>query len=187
METVDDELRRTASLLSTRSEATRRWHVLPIVLILASSAACASSGAVPAPFPRPGAPSLPVAGPPLDRSADLIGTAMSLRGAPYRNGGADPSGFDCSGFVAFVFGQHGVFVPRTTAEQFAATRRIDSRSLEAGDLVFFSTSAPGPSHVGIAISPEEFVHAPSASGVVRVERLGASYWASRFLGARRVR
>ncbi len=112
---------------------------------------------------------------------------MSLRGAPYRNGGADPSGFDCSGFVAFVFGQHGVLVPRSTAEQFAATRRIDSRSLEAGDLVFFSTSAPGPSHVGIAISPEEFVHAPSASGVVRVERLGASYWASRFLGARRVR
>jgi cell wall-associated NlpC family hydrolase len=63
---------------------------------------------------------------------------------------------------------------------------VEARDIAPGDLLFFTTVAPGPSHVGIATSPREFVHAPSASGVVRVEQLGAPYWASRFLGARRL-
>jgi cell wall-associated NlpC family hydrolase len=58
--------------------------------------------------------------------------------------------------------------------------------IEPGDLVFFSTTAPGPSHVGIAVGGEEFVHAPSSTGVVRVERLSSGYWSRRFLGIRRV-
>jgi cell wall-associated NlpC family hydrolase len=58
--------------------------------------------------------------------------------------------------------------------------------LEAGDLVFFSTVAPGASHVGIMIGGDQFIHAPSERGVVRVEYLSAQYWASRFVGARRV-
>ena len=64
---------------------------------------------------------------------------MSLRGAPYRNGGSDPAGFDCSGFVRYVFGQNGVAVPRTVTEQFRAGRQVHDKQLEAGDLVFFST------------------------------------------------
>lgn len=111
---------------------------------------------------------------------------MSLRGAPYRNGGGDPSGFDCSGFVAYVFAQQGIFVPRTVAEQYDLGHQVNRRSIAAGDLVFFSTVSPGASHVGIAVSDEEFIHAPTASGVVRVERLTSPYWASRLVGVRRV-
>jgi cell wall-associated NlpC family hydrolase len=111
---------------------------------------------------------------------------LAFRGAPYRNGGNDPSGFDCSGFVTYVFAQHGIFVPRTVSEQYQAGRSVPSDQLEPGDLVFFATVSRGASHVGIAIGGDEFVHAPSGHGEVRVERLSASYWASRFVGARRV-
>lgn len=117
---------------------------------------------------------------------DLVKTALSLTGVPYRDGGSDPSGFDCSGFVEYVFAAHGVPMPRTVAGQFRLGQHIAADALAAGDLVFFSTIAPGASHVGIAISADRFVHAPSTSGVVRVERLSSGYWASRFVGARRI-
>ena len=117
----------------------------------------------------------------------VTGTALSLRGAPYRDGGADPGGFDCSGFVRYVFRQHGVQVPRTVGEQWRAGQGLPAGTpLVPGDLVFFSTVTPGASHVGIAIGGDEFVHAPSGAGQVRVERLSAPYWATRFVGARRV-
>jgi cell wall-associated NlpC family hydrolase len=123
----------------------------------------------------------------LSTGYEVSGTALDLRGTPYRNGGADPTGFDCSGFVWYVFGQHGLAVPRTVQDQFRMGETVSLADLRAGDLVFFSTTAPGASHVGIVIGGDSFVHAPSSSGVVRVERLGASYWASRFVGARRIR
>ncbi len=104
----------------------------------------------------------------------------------YRNGGADPAGFDCSGFVYYVFAQHGVRMPRTVLEQSRVGQPVPQDQLEAGDLVFFSTVSAGPSHVAIAIGGDEFVHAPSSVGQVRVERLSSSYWGSRFVGARRV-
>jgi cell wall-associated NlpC family hydrolase len=85
-----------------------------------------------------------------------------------------------------VFGQNGVAVPRTVTELFHAGRQVAGPQLEPGDLVFFSTVSPGASHVGIAIGGDEFVHAPSSAGEVRVERMSASYWATRFVGARRV-
>ena len=112
---------------------------------------------------------------------------MALRGVPYRNGGADPSGFDCSGFVEYVFSQQGRAVPRTVGEQYRLGVRIRREELAAGDLVFFRTTAGGASHVGIAISEDEFVHAPAEAGVVRVESLASQYWSTRFVGARRVR
>jgi cell wall-associated NlpC family hydrolase len=160
----------------------------PLFLLMTLAAGCASGGAVPAPFPTPGPrPSTSVpALTPIDRPA-VVGTALSLRGAPYRNGGSDPSGFDCSGFVAYVFAQQGLYLPRTVSDQYAQGQAVGQDSMEAGDLVFFSTVAPGASHVGIAVSQDEFVHAPSSSGVVRVESLDAPYWSSRFVGTRRVR
>jgi cell wall-associated NlpC family hydrolase len=162
---------------------------VPLFLLMAVGSACASgSGAVPAPFPTP-RPAATRLDPPLDavdRPA-VVGTALSLRGAPYRNGGSDPSGFDCSGFVAYVFAQQGFYMPRTVSEQFAQGQSVSQDAVEAGDLVFFSTVSPGASHVGIAISRDEFVHAPSSSGVVRVESLNASYWSARFVGTRRIR
>lgn len=117
---------------------------------------------------------------------EISGTALTYRGVPYRDGGADPNGFDCSGLVWYVFGSHGVPLPRTVAEQAQSGEQLQAADLRPGDLVFFSTTAPGPTHVGIVIGGDAFVHAPSSAGVVRVERLSASYWASRFLYARRV-
>jgi cell wall-associated NlpC family hydrolase len=77
-------------------------------------------------------------------------------------------------------------MPRVTREQFSVGRSVRPGDIEAGDLVFFSTTAPGASHVGIAIGGDQFVHAPNGRGVVRVDSLGADYWRTRFVGARRV-
>ena len=166
-----------------------------------AAGACASTGAVPRPFPTPGAsggaPPAPSPVPaPAGKSSTpdtsnvagyaIAGTALSLRGAPYRNGGSDPHGFDCSGFVAYVFAQNGLRVPRTVLEQYHAGRQVTPDQLEPGDLVFFTTVAPGASHVGIAIGGDQFVHAPSERGEVRVEHLSSSYWSTRYVGARRV-
>src|SRR5207248_10139010 len=129
----------------------------------------------PKPFPMPGrATSAPSAGSasstaqraPFDTYA-LVGTALALRGAPYRNGGVDPNGFDCSGFTQYVFGQYGVALPREVRDQFQVGQSVGPDDLQAGDIVFFTTTDPGPSHVAIAIGGDEFVHAPSSSGVVR--------------------
>lgn len=171
---------------------------LLVLLLTAIAAGCATTGAIPRPFPSPdGGAGAGIAAPPApapEGSGDaygVSGTALLLRGAPYRNGGQDPSGFDCSGFVWYVFDQHGVRVPRTVTEQFLAGARIEKGDVRPGDLVFFDTSgagAPGhrASHVGISIGGDEFVHAPSTMGQVRVERLGSSYWAPRFVEARRI-
>jgi cell wall-associated NlpC family hydrolase len=154
--------------------------------------ACASGGGIPRPFPSPG--NRPVFAPPavLDPSApaavgrtDLIGTALALRGIPYLNGGTGPRGFDCSGFTQYVYARHGVQLPREVRDQFAEGTPVKDDDLKVGDLLFFTTVAPGPTHVGIAIGGDEFVHAPSSRGVVRVERFSAAYWSARYLGARR--
>ena len=164
---------------------------LAVVVGTAVCAACASSGAVPQPFPSPtppGAPAPPPAHPVAGADGYTIaGTALKLRGAPYRDGGSDPSGFDCSGFIWYVFAQHGVRVPRTVGDQFRAGKPVGRESLEAGDLVFFAMSGSDVSHVGIIIGADQFVHAPSSRGEVRVERLSSPYWSGRFAGARRVR
>jgi peptidoglycan DL-endopeptidase CwlO len=116
----------------------------------------------------------------------VAGTALALRGTPYRNGGGDPNGFDCSGFTQYVFAQYGVSLPRDVRSQFRIGTPVKAENLVAGDVIFFTTTDPGPSHVAIAIGGDEFVHAPSSSGVVRVEHLSSSYWAPRYLGARRL-
>jgi cell wall-associated NlpC family hydrolase len=169
----------------------RRLTLIFVIALAGLSSACASTGATPRPFPTPHPPATAApasAAPARGKAAayGVTGTALSLRGTPYRNGGTDPSGFDCSGFVHYVFGQNGLSVPRTVGDQFRAGARVDPPQLEPGDLVFFTTVAPGASHVGIAIGGDEFVHAPSSAGEVRVERLSASYWSTRFVGARRV-
>jgi cell wall-associated NlpC family hydrolase len=169
----------------------RRAFIL--VIVATGAFACATTGAVPQPFPTPrGAavavpgPPEPSPGPPADAYA-ISGTALALRGTPYRNGGADPSGFDCSGFVWYVFSQHGVQVPRTVSELARAGNHVDAADLRAGDLLFFATTGTREvTHVAISIGGDEFVHAPSSAGEVRVERLRSTYWAPRFLEARRL-
>jgi cell wall-associated NlpC family hydrolase len=88
--------------------------------------------------------------------------------------------------VQFVFAQHGVGMPRRVGDQFNAGKTVQPSQLEPGDLVFFTTVAPGASHVGIALGGDTFIHAPSSTGEVRVERMSAAYWSTRFVGARRV-
>ena len=160
-------------------------------LVAAAPAACASTGAVPRPFPAPGSsppartgrpPSAPG---PFDSYA-LVGTALSLRGSPYREGGTGPAGFDCSGFTQYVFAQYGVQLPREVRDQFRLGQAVAPQQVAPGDLVFFTTTTPGASHVAIAIGGDEFVHAPSSAGVVRVERITSAYWSERFVGARRL-
>ena len=164
-------------------------RLLVLICAAALATACASTGAVPRPFPIPGHDPAPPVVEPTPGAIDgysVSSTALSLRGAPYRNGGVDPAGFDCSGFVKYVFEQHGVALPRDTRRQFEVGAEIDPASLAPGDLVFFTTVAPGASHVGIAVGGDQFVHAPSSNGVVRVEHLSSQYWSSRFIGAKRV-
>jgi cell wall-associated NlpC family hydrolase len=123
----------------------------------------------------------------LPTAPGVVATALTLRGTPYRDGGSEPSaGFDCSGFVQWVFAQHGTPLPRDVKRQFDEGHKIDADDVRPGDLVFFETVSKGASHVGIAIGGDEFVHAPSSRGVVRIERLSTEYWAKRWVGARRI-
>ena len=185
------------------------------LLVATMAAGCASSGAVPKPFPgaptpavrtkpqppftepSPGDPNAVAAAPapggipvppPIDATPGTLAlaAALDLRGVPYRNGGSDPSGFDCSGLVQWVFARHGRALPREVREQFLVGRDVDLPEVQAGDLLFFDTGSRGASHVGIALDSESFVHAPRSNGVVRIERYTSNYWSKRYLGARRI-
>jgi NlpC/P60 family protein len=154
---------------------------------------CAAKGTVATPRPFPGATVPPRGGQPEGVPPELtaerpavIAMALSYLGTPYRNGGSDPSGFDCSGFVQWVFAQHGTALPREVRDQYRTGDRVDSGDVRPGDLVFFETVSSGASHVGIALGGGEFIHAPSSRGVVRIERYTSSYWADRWVGARRI-
>lgn len=156
-----------------------------VVALAVGTAACGGRSAVPRPFPTPGGTARTgVAAPASPVVESLLRTATDLLGTPYRNGGSTVEGFDCSGFVQYVFSRHGMKVPRTVARQAEVGARV--RDTAAGDLVFFATEGKRPTHVGIALGPDRFIHAPSSRGVVRVEAFGAPYWADRFLEARRV-
>jgi cell wall-associated NlpC family hydrolase len=122
---------------------------------------------------------------PLDGYA-IATTALALQGTPYRTGGTDPSGFDCSGLVQYVLGRYGLAWPRVVRDQFAVGERVKLDDIQPGDLVFFATESREVSHVGIAIGGDRFVHAPNSRGVVRVESLGSEYWSRHFAGARRI-
>jgi len=117
-------------------------------------------------------------------SPTLVSNALSLKGVPYVFGGTSKSGFDCSGYTQYVFKGSGISLPRTSQEQFNVGSSIKKDQLQTGDLVFFTTYAKGPSHVGIYIGGGNFVHA-SNSGV-RTTSLSDGYYSSRYLGARRV-
>ena len=138
-------------------------------------------GAPPPPTPANARPSRTV----VD-GYGLTGTALELLGRPYRSGGSDPTGFDCSGFTQYVFAQHGIALPREVKNQSRIGMPVKREELAPGDLVFFATIKPGASHVAIALGGDAFVHAPSSTGVVRVEPLSARYWSQRLVGARRI-
>lgn len=115
----------------------------------------------------------------------LLTIAMRLGGTPYVFGGETPAGFDCSGFVQYVFRQIGVNLPRTADVQYELGRKVSASELQPGDLVFFETYEPGASHNGIYIGEGKFIGANSGTGVAIVS-LAEPYWSARYLGARRL-
>lgn len=116
---------------------------------------------------------------------DLIETARRFVGVPYRWGGTDPNGYDCSGFVQEVFRLSGHRVPRMADVQYQELVGVERGDLKAGDLVFFNTDGSGVSHVGIYVGDESFLHASSSRGVIE-SSLQQDYYRTRFVGAARL-
>lgn len=115
----------------------------------------------------------------------LISYAESFVGLPYIWGGTTPSpGFDCSGFTQFVFTHFGVPIGRDTWSQFAEGVPVSRGNLQPGDVVFFSTYAPGASHVGIYVGNDMMVDSEDA-GLIVTPLFSDPYWATRYIGARR--
>lgn len=124
---------------------------------------------------------------PTVQLSDLRGIASRYLGVTYVYGGSSASGLDCSGFVSIVYRELGVTLPRTSREQFTTGIAVNQFDLESGDLVFFDTLGRGAvSHVGIYLGAGEFIHAASNPGKVITSRLEERYYATRYLGARRV-
>ncbi|MFC0214083.1 NlpC/P60 family protein [Paenibacillus chartarius] len=113
----------------------------------------------------------------------IVDTVEDYLGVPYVWGGTKPDGFDCSGFVQYVYRQHGVELPRTSREMYTVGDHV--RELQPGDLVFFRTVGKTTSHVGIYIGDNRFISATTSYGV-HVANLYSSYWGPKYVGARRV-
>lgn len=120
-----------------------------------------------------------------DVTRRIVSNALAHLGVPYVFGGTTPSGFDCSGYVQYVFRMVGISLPRTCDVQFEVGRAVSKDQLQAGDLVFFQTYEPGASHVGIYLGEGKFVHASSNTGIT-VTPLNSDYYGPRYLGARRM-
>lgn len=171
-----------------RASAPVRWwaRAAPAASLLLLLAGCANDSG-----PRPGPAGTPGGYAQADASSrranDVLLRALGLVGTPYRYGGNTPAGgFDCSGLVGFVFmDAAGLRLPRSTGGLMDLdAARVSQSRLRPGDLVLFRPGGGG--HVGIYVGEGRFVHAPSAGGTVRMDRLDAPYWASAYEGARRV-
>ena len=118
---------------------------------------------------------------------ELVRTAYAYRGARYRRGGTSSRGFDCSGFVKFVYARKGIRLPHSSRELYKCGKRVAKSELQPGDLVFFAnTYRRGISHVGIYIGNGKFIHASTRRTGVRVDHLGVDYYRRRYAGARRI-
>lgn len=117
----------------------------------------------------------------------LISNALQFQGTLYKRGGQSPdTGFDCSGYVRFVFKEsYGQNLPRSAAEMAKLGEPVDLHSLQAGDLVFFNTRKRPNSHIGIYLGNQEFIHAPTKGASVRINRLDERYWSNSYEIARR--
>ena len=115
----------------------------------------------------------------------IITKAMEYMGVPYIFGGTTPYGFDCSGYVQYVFAKSDIKLPRTADVQFEVGTPVSTTELIPGDLVFFETYTAGASHVGIYVGEGNFIHASSSRGVT-ISSLSQAYYSSHYIGARRI-
>lgn len=118
----------------------------------------------------------------------VLQSALGFTGIRYRYGGVSPlTGFDCSGFVGYVFRESaGLKLPRASYQMAGVEgRQLTRKELEPGDLVFFA-QRKRVDHVGIYLGSDRFIHAPSTGGRVRTDELSSRYWKGRFVGGKRV-
>lgn len=122
------------------------------------------------------------------QAREVLVNALSLTGIRYKYGGNSPeTGFDCSGFVRYVYQQAtSLTLPRSAIEISRLGTKVPKEELLPGDLVFFNTLKSAFSHVGIYLGDNRFIHSPSSGGTVRVENMKDGYWAKRFNGAQRL-
>jgi cell wall-associated NlpC family hydrolase len=160
-----------------------------VALLVLMVAGCASPPRIETSGPQPGArPGDYTFDSGNTRLRELALYALSHVGVPYRYGGSSPeTGFDCSGFVHYVYRRGaGLLLPRHTEALSAVGAPVPASELEAGDLVFFDTLRKPYSHVGIYLGGERFIHAPATGGTVELVDMRSQYWRTRFSGARRI-
>lgn len=123
-----------------------------------------------------------------ERSRAVLKNALRLSGIRYQYGGNSPeTGFDCSGFVRYVYQQAtNLSLPHSAKAISQIGQAIPKHELQPGDLVFFNTLKSAFSHVGIYLGNNRFIHAPSSGGAVRIEDMQENYWKNRFNGAQRI-
>jgi peptidoglycan DL-endopeptidase CwlO len=168
------ERRRQAELArQARARAAAPQPLIPTLTASAAPAEAAEPSAPSAPSPLPAAPP--------SRYGGVVGIAMSYLGTPYVYGGASPSGFDCSGFIMYVFAQVGVSLPHNAAAQYGYGTPVDRSQLQPGDLVFFN----GLGHAGIYVGGGSFIHSPHTGDVVKISSM-TGWYASTYVGARRL-
>ncbi len=118
--------------------------------------------------------------------ASVVEYAKRFIGTPYVSGGKTPSGFDCSGFTSYVYAAFGIQLNASSSTQAQQGVPVSKDALQPGDLVFFNTSGSGISHVGLYIGDGNMVHATVPGDTVKISSMNTSYYASRYVGARRV-
>lgn len=119
------------------------------------------------------------------RTAAVVETALAQLDRPYRYGGHNPRGFDCSGLVYYSYARHGIGIPRTTHEQQRSARPVPLREIAPGDLLFFREVRQKASHVGLYVGGGRFIHASTSQQSVRLSQLGNPYWQKHLIGAGR--
>jgi cell wall-associated NlpC family hydrolase len=171
-----------ASLQAAEQRRQERLAAQAQARFRAAQAVAAPTEAAPEALVESDSPAEAVAPAPEARYGGVVGIAMQYLGVPYVWGGASPSGFDCSGFSMYVFGQVGVSLPHHAASQYGMGTAVSRDQLAPGDLVFFN----GLGHMGIYIGGGQFIHAPHTGDVVKISSLSDSWYAATYVGARRI-